>query len=72
MQFEELIKELEEIVGKLDAPGCQLDEGIGLFNRGIAVSKECLAVLNANKGKVALLKKELDGILKEDFDPLAE
>lgn len=68
MEFEKLLKELEDIVAKLDNPQTTLDEGIALFDRGIAVSKQCVQALTESKGKVALLKKELDAITVEDFD----
>ena len=59
-------------------PGCikvldamladRLDEGIALFNRGIELSKQCMQLLNESKGKVALLKKELDAVTSVAFD----
>lgn len=68
MEFEKLLKELQEIVDKLDDPKTGLDEGIALFDRGIAVSRECLKVLNETRGKVELLKKELDSLSLKEFD----
>ena len=72
MDFEQLLKELEGIVAKLDDPSCALDEGINLFNRGIELSKQCLTVLKESKGKVALLKKESDTLTREEFNPLED
>ena len=68
MEFEKLLKELQEIVDKLDDPKTGLDEGLVLFDRGIAVSRECLKVLNETRGKVELLKKELEGLTLTPFD----
>ena len=68
MDFENTLNELEEIVAKLDNPSVTLDEGIALFNRGIECSKQCLAALKESKGRVALLKKELDTVTVQAFD----
>ena len=68
MDFEKTLGELEQIVAKLDDPTTTLDEGIALFNRGIECSKQCLAALKESKGRVALLKKELDSVTATAFD----
>lgn len=67
MNFEALLKELEIIVNKLENQNTSLDEGIELFNKGITLSKECMTILNESKGKITLLKMELDKIIAEDF-----
>lgn len=68
MEFEKLLIELQQVVDKLDNPQTGLDEGIALFNRGIELSKQCMQLLNESKGKVSLLKKELDTVTAEAFD----
>lgn len=68
MNFEALLKELEGIVVKLENQNTTLDEGIELFNKGITLSKECMKILNESKGKITLLKSELDKITSEDFN----
>lgn len=72
MSFEDLIKELEAVSTKLEQPETTLDEGVELFNKGIELSKKCVEILQQTKGKVVLLKKELDTVLAEEFDPLKE
>ncbi len=67
MEFEQLLKQLEQTVGKLDDPNTTLDEGIRLFNEGVEISKNCLKLLNEAKGKVVLLKKELDSVKESDL-----
>lgn len=67
MEFEQLLKQLEQTVNKLDDPNTTLDEGIRLFNQGIEISKSCLTLLNEAKGKVVLLKKELDEVKESDL-----
>jgi exodeoxyribonuclease VII small subunit len=68
MEFEKLLNELQQVVDKLDNSQTGLDESIALFNRGIELSKQCMQVLNESKGKVSLLKKELDAVTAEAFD----
>lgn len=68
MEFEKLLSELQQVVEKLESPQTGLDEGIALFNRGIELSKQCMQLLNESKGKVALLKKELDAVTSVAFD----
>ena len=68
MEFEKLLIELQQVVDKLDNPQTGLDEGIALFNRGIELSKQCMQLLNESKGKVSLLKIELDTVTAEAFD----
>lgn len=67
MSFEALLKELETIVARLENQNTTLDEGIELFNKGIALSKQCMTVLNDSKGKISRLKQELDQITLEEF-----
>lgn len=67
MDFEQLLKQLEQTVSKLDDPATTLDEGIALFNQGVEISKKCLGLLNEAKGKVVLLKRELDSVKESDL-----
>lgn len=67
MEFEQLLKQLEQTVNKLDDPKTTLDEGITLFDEGIRVGKECLTALSEAKGKIVLLKKEMDRITESDL-----
>ena len=39
MNFEEKLKELEEIVNKLDSGNVSLEESIALFEKGVKLSK---------------------------------
>ena len=68
MEFEQLLKELESVVAKLDDPNTTLDEGVSLFDKGIVIGKQCLDVLSEAKGKVMLLQKKLDEITQVEFN----
>ncbi|HPD02052.1 MAG TPA: exodeoxyribonuclease VII small subunit [Eubacteriales bacterium] len=64
MSFEQLIQELEKVVKQLEAGG-SLDESIELFQRGLELSRECIASLNQSKGKISLLTDELNNLTEE-------
>lgn len=53
--FEKSIKELEEIVAKLEKGDAGLDESIELFEKGIKLSKECNDMLDNAEKKVSVL-----------------
>ncbi|MDD6734820.1 MAG: exodeoxyribonuclease VII small subunit [Clostridiales bacterium] len=61
--FEKSIKELEEIVAKLESGDTTLDESLELFEKGIKLSKECNQMLDKAEKKVSVL---IDGE-KKDF-----
>ena len=55
MALEQNLKELEDIAEKLECGGVSLDEGIKLYEKGIELTKKCLADLNAIKEEMAKL-----------------
>ena len=62
--FEQSIAELEEIVEQLENG----DESLGLFEKGIKLSKSCQKMLDTAEKKVSILMTNDDGeIVKEDF-----
>ena len=65
MKLEEGFKKLDAIAGKLEAGDVSLDESIQLFNDSVAVTKDCLKILEEGKSKLVVIKK--DGT-KELFD----
>lgn len=64
MNFENNFKEFEAIVKKLEDPSLTLNDGVALFEKGVALLKECYASLGEAKGKITVLTKELDGIIE--------
>jgi exodeoxyribonuclease VII small subunit len=50
--FEELQRELEEIVGQLERGDVPVDEAIRLWQRGEDLYRRCAAVLEAAEGRV--------------------
>lgn len=62
--FEKSIKELEEIVNKLETGETSLSESLELFEKGIGLAKECNKMLDEAEKKVSVLI----GGEKKDFD----
>jgi exodeoxyribonuclease VII small subunit len=67
MSFEKKVKELEEIVKKLEAPEMGIDEGVKLFDSGVKLAKDCYEELNAKKGQINIIKKELNEVVEKPF-----
>lgn len=66
--FEKSIKELEEIVSKLEQGDVELDESLELFEKGIKLSKQCQKILDEAEKKVSVLVADDNGEMKtEDF-----
>ena len=66
MNYEQAIKELEEITLKLNEGKVPMSEAVKLFDRGIELSKFCYKELNQLKGKVTTVKEELGTLIEEE------
>lgn len=62
--FEKKIKELEEVVNKLESGEAGLSESLELFEKGIKLAKDCNKMLDEAEKKVSVLI----GGEKKDFD----
>lgn len=49
MKFEELLKELENIVSELESGNLTLDESVKKYQKGIELSNECKKMLEEAK-----------------------
>lgn len=66
--FEESMKELEEVVAKLESGDATLDESLEYFEKGINLSKSCQKMLDTAEKKVSVLIAGSDGELeKQNF-----
>ena len=63
-KFEDALQELEAIVKKLEGD-IPLDEAVKPFEKGIELSKFCIADLKAEKGKLALLVDDINNLTEE-------
>lgn len=70
IDFEKALKELEEIVAQLEQGNLSLDKSLSLFERGVALARQCKAKLDAAQLRVAQLVKDKDGLFSEE--PFAE
>lgn len=70
MTYEQAVKELEEILSKLDSSETNLDDAIKLFEKSVELSKICFDKIKTTEGKVEIIKKELEGITIKPFDDI--
>ena len=70
MTFEKALARLEEILVKLEGAEVSLDESLALFEEGVALSKQCNAMLDKAEQKVLMFEKGEEGetILSEFAD----
>lgn len=66
MKYEEALKELEEIISKLNDNKIPVSEANKFFERGVELSKFCYNELNGMKGKITIAKEELGKLLEEE------
>ena len=64
--FEETMKELEEVVQKLENGDLNLDESIKEFEKGMELSKNASKYLEEAEKKITILVQDKDGELKEE------
>ena len=65
--FEELMKDLEEITNKLEKEDLSLDESVDLFEKGMKISKECNEMLENAEKKITMLINQDGEVKEEDF-----
>ncbi|HZK33842.1 MAG TPA: exodeoxyribonuclease VII small subunit [Bacillota bacterium] len=69
MTFEQAVKELDQIVAKLEEGDIPLEKSLELFKRGITLTEICNKKLTEAQGIVKQLNKDNKGDLVEtDFD----
>jgi len=54
-KFEENIKQLEEIVNKLETGEATLEESIELYEKGVLLAKDCSVILEQAQQKVNMI-----------------
>jgi exodeoxyribonuclease VII small subunit len=72
MKFEEAMKQLEEIVDRMEAGDVDLDKTLADFEEGIKLVRFCSAKLDEAKKKIEILVKKDGKITTEDFNPEKE
>ncbi len=61
MSFEDAMRALEDVVGKLERGDVALEESIALYERGAVLKKHCETKLKAAEEKVAAITLGADG-----------
>lgn len=67
--FEGTLAELEALVARMEAGSLPLDEALRSFERGVQLTRECQAALQAAQQRVQLLTQRGGGATLEDFAP---
>ncbi len=68
--FETSLKELEEIVEKLETNDLTLDETLAKYESGIKIYKQCFQTLEKSEKKINILLNDLIGETRtEEFNP---
>jgi exodeoxyribonuclease VII small subunit len=66
-KFEDAMKELEEIVKRLESGDLSLEESLKIFEEGIALSTYCFKKLEEAEKKISILIDDEGGIRQEPF-----
>lgn len=66
LNFEETMKQLEEIVQELENGELNLDDSIEKFEKGMKLSKDASKYLEDAEKKITILVKDKEGELKEE------
>lgn len=68
-KFEDLIQELEGIVGQLESGELSLEQSLGSFERGMTVSRQADAILAGAEKRIEQLVRTSDGDVATPWTP---
>ncbi len=68
VDFEKALAELESLVQRLERGDVPLDEALRTFERGIALTRQCQACLQAAQQRVEILLKRSGEPVVQPFD----
>ena len=72
LNFEEAMKQLEEIANVLENGNLSLDESVNKFEEGMKLSKKCNDFLDQAEKKITMLINDREEIKEENFVPKAD
>ena len=72
LNFEEAMKQLEEIANVLENGNLSLDESVNKFEEGMKLSKKCNDFLDQAEKKITMLINDGEEIKEENFVPKAD
>ncbi|MDE2563517.1 MAG: exodeoxyribonuclease VII small subunit [Sphingomonadales bacterium] len=61
LSFEDALRQLEDVVRKLESGDVPLDESIGLYERGDALRQHCQKRLDAAQARIESIVADRDG-----------
>ena len=64
LSFEECLKELEEIVSKLENKDITLSDAVNNYQKGLELSKRCYEIFNNTQ---EIIVKKVEGNIVSDF-----
>ncbi len=67
-KFEVAMRELEDIVKRLESGDLPLEESLKIFEEGVALSRYCFKKLEEAEKRVSILIKDEGGIKREPFE----
>lgn len=65
VNFEDNMKQLEQIAGELEKGDLDLDASVKKFEKGMKISKECSEMLERAEKKITMLIKDNNGEMVE-------
>ena len=71
VDFEAAMRDLEDIVDKLERGDLPLEESLAAFERGVRLTRTCQSALKDAEQKVEILLKKSGGPDLAEFDPEA-
>lgn len=69
LDFETAMRDLEQIVERLEHGDLPLEESLAAFERGVMLTRSCQTALKEAEQKVEILLKKAGGPQVEEFDP---
>jgi len=66
--LEDNLKKLAAVVEKLENKNNTLEDALQLFEQGVKLTRECLDAVNASRGKITELSKEMDKLIERPLD----
>lgn len=68
LSFEDALDQLETLVEQMEHGELSLEDSLGAFERGVALTRRCEAALKAAEQKVEILSKKTADAEPEPFD----
>lgn len=68
IDFEQSLEALQSLVERLESGNLSLEESLGAFEQGVALTRECQQALTQAEQKVALLLEQDGQLTTENFE----